>query len=108
MSEFTVIQQALAGEASHYEEAAGILLSDALEIITSFGSDVLPWQEMLWAAQLAIEEVFGLTTAEFTEENVHTAMRQKILRVINGLDRHEMAELRERPDAFVNRVFGTE
>ncbi len=108
MSDLSVIQQAVAGDAALYDQAAAILLSDALDVVASFGADALPWQETLWAAQLAMEEVLELDASELTAETIHTAMTQKVLRIINGLDRDAIVDLRARPDAYVNRVFGME
>lgn len=108
MSDFTVVQQAVAGEVAFYEQAAAILLSNALDIVSGYGADLLSWQETIWAAQLAIEEVFRFNVHELTEEGLHTAMAQKILRIINGLDREQLVGLRLRPDAYVNRLFGVE
>ncbi|MGE5654832.1 MAG: hypothetical protein ACM3ZQ_11345 [Bacillota bacterium] len=108
MSEFGIVLRAVAGEVTLYDHAAAILLADALDIEACYGSDLLTWQETLWAAHLAMEEVFRFDANSLTEELLHTAMNQKILRIINGLDREQMDALRRRPDAYVNRLFGVE
>ncbi len=108
VNDLSVIQQAVAGEASLYDQAAAILLSDAMEIVTSYGPERLSWQETLWAAQLAMEEVFAFDAMALTEDGLHTAMSQKILRIMNGLDCEQLDGLSRRPDAYVNRVFGME